>query len=139
MSNTDTNTNTIKRERSRPLGKTEKHDVLTINILEVLKNHILVLDYDYMVGNTCTRSNTFSSQRCPAKKAGQCHICHHHHRVRKSKNFPDSNIFHAKTFQIKRVNRDTFDFPTKVRITGEFHVFLPNVHKDGLDGVWVIR
>ena len=55
-------------------------------------------------------------------------------RVRKSKNFPDSKI-HAKTFRIKRVNRDTFAFATKVRITGECHVFLPNVHKVGLDGV----
>ena len=29
-------------------------------------------------------------------------------RVRKSKNFPDSKIFHAKYFRIKRVNCDTF-------------------------------
>ena len=42
-------------------------------------------------------------------------------RVRKSKNFPDSKIFHAKTFRIKRVNRDTFAFATKVRKTEEFH------------------
>ena len=36
-------------------------------------------------------------------------------RVRKSKIFPYSKIFHAKTFRIKRVNRDTFAFATKVR------------------------
>ena len=36
-------------------------------------------------------------------------------RVRKSTNFPDSKIFHAKTFRIKRVNRNTFAFATKVR------------------------
>ena len=60
-------------------------------------------------------------------------------RVRKSKNFPDSKIFHAKTFRIKRVNCNTFAFVTKVRKTGECHVFFPNVHKVGLDGVWIIR
>ena len=60
-------------------------------------------------------------------------------RVRKSKNFPDSKIFHAKNFRIKRVNRDTFAFATKVRKTGECHVFLPNLHNVGLDGVWIIR
>ena len=43
-------------------------------------------------------------------------------RVRKSKNFPDSKIFHAKTFRIKRVNRDTFAFATKVRKTREFQM-----------------
>ena len=56
-------------------------------------------------------------------------------RVRKSKNFTDSNIFHAKTFRTKRVNRDTFAFATKVRKTREFHVFLANVHNVELDGV----
>ena len=50
------------------------------------------------------------------------------------KNFPDSKIFHAKTFQTKRVNRDTFAFATKVRKTREFHVFLANVHNVKLDG-----
>ena len=48
-------------------------------------------------------------------------------RDRKSKNFPDSKIFHAKTFRIKCVNRDTFAFATKVRKTREFHAFLANV------------
>ena len=43
-------------------------------------------------------------------------------RVRKSKNFPDSQIFHAKTFRIRRVNRDTFAFATKVRKTREFRM-----------------
>ena len=56
-------------------------------------------------------------------------------RVRKSKNFPESMIFHAKTFRIKRVNRDTFAFATKVRKTREFYVFLANVHNVELDGV----
>ena len=56
-------------------------------------------------------------------------------RVRKSKNFPDSMIFHAKTFRIKRVNRDTFAFATKVCITREFHNFLANVHNVGMGGV----
>ena len=59
-------------------------------------------------------------------------------RVRKSKNFPDSKIYHAKTFRIKRVNRDTFAFATKVRKTREFHVFLANEHNVKLDGVWII-
>ena len=36
-------------------------------------------------------------------------------RVRKSKNFPDSKIFTAKTFRIKRVNRDIDDFATNAR------------------------
>ena len=44
-------------------------------------------------------------------------------RVRKSKNFPDSKIVHAKTFRIKRVNRDTFDFATKLCKIREFHIF----------------
>ena len=44
-------------------------------------------------------------------------------RVRKSKNFPDSKKFHAKTFRIKRVNRDTFAFATKVRKNREFMYF----------------
>ena len=52
-------------------------------------------------------------------------------RVRKSKNFPDSKIFHAKTFRIKRVNRDIFDIATNVRKTCQFHVFLGNVHTIG--------
>ena len=56
-------------------------------------------------------------------------------RVRKSKNFPDSKIFHAKTFRIKHVNRDTFAFTKKVRKTREFHVFLAFVHNVELDGV----
>ena len=56
-------------------------------------------------------------------------------RVRKGKNFPDSKIFHAKTFRIKRVICDTFAFATKVRKTGECHVFLPNVLKIGLGRV----
>ena len=56
------------------------------------------------------------------------------YRVRKSKNFPDSKIFHVKTFRIKRVNCDTFAFATKVRKTREFHVFLANVHNVELDG-----
>ena len=38
-------------------------------------------------------------------------------RVRKSKNFPDSKIFTAKTFRIKRVNRDIDDFATNARKT----------------------
>ena len=59
-------------------------------------------------------------------------------RVRKSKNFPDSKIFHAKTFRIKRVNRDTFAFATKVLKTREFHVFFANVHNVELNGVWFI-
>ena len=45
-------------------------------------------------------------------------------RVTKSKDFPDSEIFHAKTFRIKRVNLDTFALATKVRKIREFHVFL---------------
>ena len=36
-------------------------------------------------------------------------------RVRKSKNFPDSKIFTAKTFRIKRVNCDIDDFATNAR------------------------
>ena len=81
-------------------------------------------------------------------------------RVRKSKNFPGSKIFHAKTFRIKRVNRDIFDFATNVRKTCQFHVFLGNLHKIGkkckemiiwmdsgisgqsldfLDNFWIIR
>ena len=36
------------------------------------------------------------------------------YRVRKSKNFPDSKSFTAKTFRIKRVNRDIGYFATKV-------------------------
>ena len=38
-------------------------------------------------------------------------------RVKKSKNFPDSKIFTAKTFRIKRVNRDIDDFATNARKT----------------------
>ena len=34
-------------------------------------------------------------------------------RVTKSKNFPDSKIFVAKTFRIKRVNRDNFQIRDK--------------------------
>ena len=34
-------------------------------------------------------------------------------RVRKSKNFPDSKIFVAKTFRIKRVNRVNFQIHDK--------------------------
>ena len=34
-------------------------------------------------------------------------------RVRKSKKIPGSKIFHAKTFRIKRVNCDIFDFAKK--------------------------
>ena len=56
-------------------------------------------------------------------------------RVRKSENFPGSKIFHAKTFRIKRVNRDTFEFATKVLKTCKFHVFLGNVHKIGKQNV----
>ena len=56
-------------------------------------------------------------------------------RVRKSENFPGSKIFHAKTFRIKRVNRDIFDFATKVLKTCKFHVFLGNVHKIGKQNV----
>ena len=52
-------------------------------------------------------------------------------RVRKSENFPGSKIFHAKTFRIKRVSRDIFDFATNVRKTCQFHVFLENVNKIG--------
>ena len=55
--------------------------------------------------------------------------------VRKSKNFTDSKIFDAKTFRIKRVNRDTFDFATKVCKIRELHIFLANVHNVKLDGV----
>ena len=55
----------------------------------------------------------------------------HFPRVRKCENFPDSKIFYAKTFRIKRVNRDIFDFATNVRKTCQFHVFLGNVHKIG--------
>ena len=50
-------------------------------------------------------------------------IFEHLTRVRKSKNFPDSKIFHAKTFRMKRVNRETLAFATKVRKTREIHVF----------------
>ena len=59
-------------------------------------------------------------------------------RVRKSKNFPVSKIFHTKTFRIKRVNRKTFAFATKVRKTREFHVFLANVHNGELYGACFI-
>ena len=38
------------------------------------------------------------------------------HRVTKSENFPDSKIFVAKTFRIKRVNRVNF----QIRIKGGF-------------------
>ena len=34
---------------------------------------------------------------------------------KKNKNFPDSRIFHAKTFWTKRVNRDIDKFATNVR------------------------
>ena len=50
-------------------------------------------------------------------------------RVRKSKNFPGSKIFHAKTFRI--INRDIIDFATNVHIACPFHVFLGNVHTIG--------
>ena len=58
-------------------------------------------------------------------------ITKHKHlsRVRKSKNFPGSKIFHPKTFWIKRVNLDIFDFATNVRKTRQFHVFLAKMHK----------
>ena len=59
-------------------------------------------------------------------------------RVRKSKNFPDSKIIHAKTFRTKRVKRDNFAFATKVRRTREYHVFLANMHNVELDGVGII-
>ena len=39
------------------------------------------------------------------------------HRVRKSKNFPDSKIFTAKTFRIMCVNRVIADFATNARKT----------------------
>ena len=45
----------------------------------------------------------------------------------KSENLPGSKIFHAKTFRIKRVNRDIFDIATNLRKTCQFHVFLGNV------------
>ena len=48
-------------------------------ILKVLKYHIQAFNFDYLVGSTCTGSNTFSCQRCPAKKAGQCHLYQHQH------------------------------------------------------------
>ena len=38
-------------------------------------------------------------------------------RVRKSKNFPDSKIFTAKTFRIMCVNRNIGDFATNARKT----------------------
>ena len=38
-------------------------------------------------------------------------------RVRKSKNFPDSKIFTAKTFRINCVNRSINDFATNARKT----------------------
>ena len=37
---------------------------------------------------------------------------------------------HPKTFWIKRVNLDIFDFATNVRKTRQFHVFLANVCKN---------
>ena len=52
-------------------------------------------------------------------------------RVRKSENFPGSKIFHAKTFRIKRVNRDIIDFATNVHKTCQYYVFLGNAHKIG--------
>ena len=39
------------------------------------------------------------------------------HRVRKSKNFPDSKIFTAKTFRITCVNHNIGDFATNARKT----------------------
>ena len=61
-------------------------------------------------------------------------ITKHKHlsRVRKSKNFPGCKIFHPKTFWIKRVNLDIFDFATNVRKTRQFHVFYP-------DRLWIVR
>ena len=50
-------------------------------------------------------------------------VSEYKYRVRKSKNFLESKIFHAKTFRIKRVNRDTFDFATKLCKIREFHIF----------------
>ena len=75
--------------------------------------------------------------RIPPQNALQCSAMYC--RVGKSRNFSDSKIFHAKTFWIKRVNCDNFDFATKVRKTREFDVFLANVHKTRLDGVRFIQ
>ena len=48
----------------------------------------------------------------------------------KSENFPGSKICHAKTFRIKRVNDNIFDFTTNVRKTKQCNVILKNVHKN---------
>ena len=59
-----------------------------------------------------------------------------YYKMKKSKKKnPQRKIFHAKTFRIKGVNRDTFAFATKVHKTKEIHVLLADVHKVGLDGV----
>ena len=44
----------------------------------------------------------------------------------KAKTFRIARFFTQKLFRIKRVNRDTFAFATKVRKTREFQVFLVN-------------
>ena len=53
-------------------------------------------------------------------------------RVRKSKNFPDSKIFIAKTFRIKCVNRDIDNFATNARKPKIFHKMLAKLLKYSL-------
>ena len=53
-------------------------------------------------------------------------------RVRKSKNFPDSKIFIAKTFRIKCVNCDIDNFATNARKPKIFHKMLAKLLKYSL-------
>ena len=46
----------------------------------------------------------------------------------KARTFRIARFFTQNIFRIKRVNRNTFAFTTKVLKTREFHVFLANMH-----------
>ena len=70
----------------------------------------LILPKDFYRGASLKLGPKIGATECPFECGGGG-------RVRKSKNFPDSKIFTAKTFRIKRVNRNIDDFATNARKT----------------------